>query len=251
MSKNKNKREKKGYLEFFIVILISALFGGVGAVILEIYDKDVKSIGNLLEDVIGQGAFWVICFLSVVGSLVNIYMVWAVRKRCRTWDGEDDEAAEEIERYNSRCQGVIACCTTIVMVLSGVNIVYIFHRTENMRNIGIMCILFVSYSLWSAFAQNILVEFSKIMNPEKKGNALSLHFTRDWDNSCDEQEKARMYRAAYVVYRKSNWLYSGIFIFLLMLSVVVDIGVLPFLMLGIIWTYQNVLYICNYNKKCK
>ena len=33
-----------------------------------------------------------------------------------------------------------------------------------------------------------------------------------------------------------------------MLSVVVDIGVLPFLMLGIIWTYQNVLYICNYNK---
>ena len=87
MSKNKNKREKKGYLEFFIVILISALFGGVGAVILEIYDKDVKSIGNLLEDVIGQGAFWLICFLSVVGSLVNIYMVWAVRKRCRTWDG--------------------------------------------------------------------------------------------------------------------------------------------------------------------
>ena len=189
MSKNKNKREKKGYLEFFIVILISALFGGVGAVILEIYDKDVKSIGNLLEDVIGQGAFWVICFLSVVGSLVNIYMVWAVRKRCRTWDGEDDEAAEEIERYNSRCQGVIACCTTIVMVLSGVNIVYIFHRTENMRNIGIMCILFVSYSLWSAFAQNILVEFSKKMNPEKKGNALSLHFTRDWDNSCDVQSR--------------------------------------------------------------
>ena len=175
------------------------------------------------------------------GSLVNTHL-HGLGSECHTWDGEDDEAAEEIERYNSRCQGVIACCTTIVMVLSGVNIVYIFHRTENMRNIGIMCILFCSQPVVS-LAQNILVEFSKKMNPEKKGNALSLHFTRDWDNSCDEQEKARMYRAAYVVYRKSNWLYSGIFIFLLMLSVVVDIGVLPFLMLGNYLDFTRMFYI--------
>ena len=58
-----------------------------------------------------------------------------------------------------------------------------------------------------------------------------------------------MYEAAYVVYRKSNWLYAGIYIVLLMCSVAVDIGVLPFLMLGIIWTYQIVLYICNYEKR--
>ena len=58
-----------------------------------------------------------------------------------------------------------------------------------------------------------------------------------------------MYEAAYIVYKNSFVLYTGIFIFMLMLTVAVDIGVLPFLILGIIWTFQNVLYMCSYEKK--
>lgn len=135
------------------------------------------------------------------------------------------------------------------MVLSGVNIVYAFHRAQSLPNIVVMSTLFVLYSLWCAFSEHLLVEQTKKMNPEKKGNALSLHFNRDWVGSCDEQEKARMYEAAYIVYKNSFVLYTGIFIFMLMLTVAVDIGVLPFLILGIIWTFQNVLYMCSYEKK--
>lgn len=245
----KYKKEKKGYLEFIMIILVSGLMGGVGTMIIGKHGGDVEKLGSILEAFIGKGAFWLIVLMSILGSIANTYMVLTVRKKFREWDGEDDETAEQIERYNNRCQGIISCCATMTMVLSGVNIVYGLHRSESKASLAVIPTLFVGYCLWSAFSEHILVEQTKKMNPEKKGNALSLHFNRDWDKSCDEQEKARMYGAAYVVYRKSNWLYAGIYIVLLMCSVAVDIGVLPFLMLGIIWTYQIVLYMCNYEKR--
>ena len=246
---NRNRKEKKGYLEFMIIILVSGLFGGVGALVIGDHGRDVEELGRFLESVIGRGAFYLIVLMSILGSIANIYMVMSVRKKCRDWDGEDDEIAEQIEKYNNRCQGIITCCATITMVLSGVNIVYAFHRAQSLPNIVVMSTLFVLYSLWCAFSEHLLVEQTKKMNPEKKGNALSLHFNRDWVGSCDEQEKARMYEAAYIVYKNSFVLYTGIFIFMLMLTVAVDIGVLPFLILGIIWTFQNVLYMCSYERK--
>lgn len=245
----KHKREKKGYLEFIGIILVSGLMGGVGSVIIGEHGKDVEKLGDILESVVGKGAFWFIVIMSILGSIANAYMVLTVRRKFREWDGEDDEAAEQIERYNICCQGIISCCTTLTMVLSGVNIVYGLHRGGSRASLAVIPTLFVGYCLWSAVSEHILVEQIKKMNPEKKGNALSLHFNRDWDKSCDEQERARMYEAAYVVYRKSNWLYAGIYIVLLLLSVAVDIGMLPFLMLGIIWTYQIVLYMRNYEKR--
>ena len=121
-----------------IIILVSGLFGGVGALVIGDHGRDVEELGRFLESVIGRGAFYLIVLMSILGSIANIYMVMSVRKKCRDWDGEDDEIAEQIEKYNNRCQGIITCCATITMVLSGVNIVYAFHRAQSLPNIVVM-----------------------------------------------------------------------------------------------------------------
>ena len=39
---NRNRKEKKGYLEFMIIILVSGLFGGVGALVIGDHGRDVE-----------------------------------------------------------------------------------------------------------------------------------------------------------------------------------------------------------------
>lgn len=249
--RKERKCQGKGYLQFALITLAGGVVGGVGSVLLSTWDKGMVSMAKQLNQSILTLAPFLMIGCSVIGIAVNAVMVQKAKKNFVAWDGEDEVKAEQIERFNERCQGVISCMVTFTLSVSGINLLGITGDDRMLSYVMAGCLFFVIYALSSALSLNWLVEQIKRMNPEKKGNALTLSFNKDWIKSCDEQEKARTFEAAYQAYLYSQYLYGGIFVVLILLSTALDIGVLPFILVGMIWMFQNIIYVRNYNKKRK
>ena len=115
---NRNRKEKKGYLEFMIIILVSGLFGGVGALVIGDHGRDVEELGRFLESVIGRGAFYLIVLMSILGSIANIYMVMSVRKK----------RIDNVNAAQHHCDGSTACYDSLTAV---VVLFYFFITTNN------------------------------------------------------------------------------------------------------------------------
>lgn len=245
----KSKNSKSGnYLKFFGIILIAGMIGGIAGFTSSIFEKDMADTARLLGNYLMVSAPYILIVLGIAGSMLNAYLVWKAKRDMMRLDQEDEEEAERIERFNNRSQGIISDMVILNLVVGMIFLSgrYKIHGTNGIFLAGML--IFIVYALWCAVAMNMLVENLKKLNPEKRGNALSFRFDKEWLKSCDEREKARIYEAAYRVYARSTYLYSGLLIFFIVISVAVDIGVLPFLTVGCIWIFQNVTYYRSYGK---
>ena len=96
-----------------------------------------------------------------------------------------------------------------------------------------------------------IVNYMKKLNPDKKGNIFSWNYDKECLASCDEREKVQVFHAGYEVYLKSQYLYLALFVALILLSTILDLGLAPFLLLLIIWCSQTLIYAyyCRHYKK--
>lgn len=91
-------------------------------------------------------------------------------------------------------------------------------------------------------AQNRIVNFTKEINPEKKGSVYDLKFQKTWIASCDEAEQLQIYRAAFRAYTAMNYAALGMFLvcFIGMLSW--NFGLLPITMVLFVWLTGVIIY---------
>lgn len=92
--------------------------------------------------------------------------------------------------------------------------------------LGLIAVMVVTVT-----AQNRIVNFTKEINPEKKGSVYDLKFQKTWIASCDEAEQLQIYRAAL-----------GMFLvcFIGMLSW--HFGMLPLTMVLFVWLTGVIVY---------
>lgn len=242
--KSRRKKENKGYLQFAALIMAGGVIGGVGSTLMNFYESDMEQAADIIENGIRIYSPYFLIIFAVAGSFLNACLMLKAKRNLRNWNGEDEEQAEAIERYNNRCQGIISVLTILNLSV----FVPCLLDTERLVLVMISYFFFIVYGIWCALTINRLVEYQKIMNPEKKGNALTLHFDKEWLASCDEREKVKMFEAAYNVYRRSQYIFGGVLIMLMMVSVVVRIGFLPFFVIGFIWAAQTIIYFRSYGK---
>lgn len=94
----------------------------------------------------------------------------------------------------------------------------------------------------TVIAQNRIVNFTKEINPEKKGSVYDLKFRKTWIASCDEAEQLQIYRAAFRAYTAMNYAALGMFLvcFIGMLSW--NFGLLPLTMVLFVWLTGVIVY---------
>lgn len=242
MSRKETGR-KKGFLQMAIIAGIGAFIGGGGSILTMCFQEAIedflKTAGGMLQTYIGT----VLCLLSVCAMILGSILVRKLRNRYEKWDGEDEVYAEKLEKSFCRYQTILTFLLILNVCLSGIIVPHIAPGTLPATMVYVVSIF------WGLFCIDKIVRYDKKMNPEKRGNYLSWSFNKEWLASCDEREKERLFQAAYHTCETSQFIYLGIWIALNLLSAVKDVGVMPFLILAVIWCSQILLNLYYYEHK--
>ena len=90
--------------------------------------------------------------------------------------------------------------------------------------------------------QQMLVDFTKVLYPQKNGSVYDIKFSEKWEDSCDELEKLMIYKAAYKAYKTTNGMCCFGLVAMILLSFFFHYGPLPAMLVGCIWLAHTVSY---------
>ena len=92
------------------------------------------------------------------------------------------------------------------------------------------------------FAQQKTVDLERRMNPEKHGSVYDSKFQKKWLDSCDESERRQIGEASRRAYMVTSRLCLGLWLVLVVLSMVFEISILPTFILLLVWGVMQVTY---------
>lgn len=174
--KNKNKTSGKTIL-IFILFMLACLIGGFivgffGGMYLP-EDLDIRDIGTALSPYLSYAVPSLSILLLIIEILIYVFSFRRAKRLYKTWDGEDEEHVEKVERSLS-IGGVVS------------NIFYIFEiflfsvwihnmmsyqgedKYIGVLDIAMVVVLLLSVILYAVF-QKLFVDAAKKINPEKRG----------------------------------------------------------------------------------
>ena len=80
------------------------------------------------------------------------------------------------------------------------------------------------------------------MNPEKHGSVYDTKFQKKWLESCDESERRQIGQACYKAYMVATRFCLGLWLVLVILSMVFEMSILPVFVLLLVWGVLQVTY---------
>ncbi len=102
--------------------------------------------------------------------------------------------------------------------------------------------LFLVLLIGGALLQNVIVKQIQKLNPEKQGNVLDSKFHKEWFDSCDEAEKARIGHASYKSYRATSLAIVGAMLIAIFISMMTPTGPLAAMLVCGVWAVQFASY---------
>lgn len=215
-------------------------------------------------------AFYIATVLSI--CILIISLAFPFRYYCKSksmyknGDKEDDELISSIDRT----LGKSSILLNVLSILSIIPFAIWFHNyTVLLKNIEmfdsfemlahIMFGLVITFIIFAVILFNfvlyrVVIQLLKKINPEKKGEVLSLKFSKDWESTLGEAEKMILYkvsRKAYVFISKLSYI---LFFLALIGDLLFGFGILPAIFTGAI-AIASVLsvniYLYSLSKKVK
>lgn len=254
---NKIKRDdKKAFKGFVIVLVVSAIVGGIlGFSAAYLNDTLGESIPNLLMNIFGVITPFANIVLCVLGLIAYKIVYTNSRKEYELWkeideDKQDDyDTVDKIEEKLSYVLVFTSISTILGFFFFGIGIMLlpfdsINSDISNMGNIKIALLLigFILNIASVIFIQKKIINFEKEMNPLLKGSVYDVKFTEKWLDSCDEGIKLEIYKSAYKAYTSVSTTCIILWMFCVLGYDIWNFGIMPMVMVIIIWLVQTVSY---------
>ena len=240
MENNEVKRDNRRAMpKFLLIMLASAVFGGVlgfgtGWVG---HNGMAETAAAAVDRVLWTITPWAIPVTTAVSLILMLWLYSSAKRRFAAWDGEDEEAMDKADVALN--WGMLV--TAVQLVVDFFFLAALSHYDYDIA--GLLGALFFLISIaFVVVAQQKIVDLTRRMNPEKKGSVYDVHFHKTWLESCDEAEQRQIGQAAYKTYRTVNTTCLVLWVVLMALSWMADIGLLPAFMVMVIWGVQQVGY---------
>ena len=250
------KEDKKAFKSFIIIMIISAIAGGIlGG--MSIYFKD--SLSENLPDFIMNILEAITPFASVVLSLLVIITSSIVYKKLtkelKIWNESDEE--DMIDKIEEKL--------SYILLLSSVNLImgffffgvgfalpsdYLDLNGDIVKRI-LFFVGFVLCVLSSILIQKKFVNLEKEINPMLKGSVYDTKFSEKWIDSCDEAIKMNIYKSSYKAYRAVTNTCLILWLVCVLGYNVWDFGIMPLFIVTTIWLVQTVAYCLESIKNSK
>ena len=231
------KRDNRKSLPLFLlVILLFAALGGVAgffsAMAAERGALDVIWAG--LDRLMGIITPWAIPVCSTVLLIPGFALYRSAKKLYAAWDQESEDTYQRMEYQLS-----YALLLSSLVVLTDL---FFLAAGFLYANILINALCFLVSMGFMVILEQKLIDQTRRMNPEKQGSVYDVNFQKKWLESCDELERAQIGQASFRAYKVANGACAAIWVVLVILSLVADIGLLPILVVMLLWGVLQVSY---------
>ena len=243
-----NQREDRRAFRKFIVFLLAAMVvGGITGALSTMAAEGQADVGAGIAAGLQKLAPYANLVIAAALSVWTAVMLRDSRAEYRRWDGEEEQLIEKIERK----LGIGMIATNIALIAG------FFFFAAGMRSTGIdsgweeeipwvkiTATFFglIGILVVTVIAQNRIVNFTKEINPEKKGSVYDLKFQKTWIASCDEAEQLQIYRAAFRAYTAMNYAALGLFLVCFIGILSWNFGLLPITMVLFVWLTGVIVY---------
>ena len=249
MSKDTQKKTDKQILRRWVLIMILAFVGGgVGGFFSVPISEWVKENAEKLvveEGLITYIAIAVFALLNFVGIGCIFYQYKKAKNMAETWDGEDEEQINSIEKkidYAMLPLGIIPCVNQFLFAAT-------FYMGFDMlrKDMDFICsilsvVIFLAASFVYVALQKKLVDLTKKLNPEKKGNVLDKNFGDEWLASCDEAQQLVIYKCSYKAYKAVTSTCNILWLVTFVGMISFDTGLLPIFCVSLIMLVMQITY---------
>ena len=236
MNDTVKRDNRRSFPLFFLVILLSAVLGAAAG-FFSAMAADPGTLGAIwagLDRLMEVITPWAIPVCSAVLLVPGFVLYRAAKKGYAAWDQESDDAYQRMEDQLSYALllSSLVVLTNLFFLAAG------FLYADILTNA--LCFL-VSMGLMMVLQQKV-VDQTRRMNPEKKGSVYDVNFQKKWLESCDELERAQIGQASFRAFKAANGACAALWLVLVLLSLVADIGLLPILVAVLVWGVLQVSY---------
>ncbi len=238
-----NKKEDKKFLGKFLIILACSFVVGIVLGFGMAFMKDIDA-ATAISDAIYAFATVIAPYVSVVFVLVMgtvlLFAYTTAKKRIAAWDGENEEEYQKIDSFLGNVLSALNIGTVFTYFFFAVG----FDNIAGRSGLADACYLlgFIAAMALIIIGQNLIINLTKEMNPEKKGSVYDMKFIDKWEDSCDEAEKILIYKSAYKTYTMMSHLFIGLWVFCIFGSHVFSWGLMPVTMVSLLWLCQVCFY---------
>ena len=251
------KEDKKAFKSFIIIIIISAIAGGIVG-FKSVYLKDIlgDSVPNFLMNILSVITPFASLILSILVIVVSSVIYNNSRKEFELWNqsDEDEEIIDKIEEKLS----YILLFTSVNMILGffffGIGAMLPasnpqvgFHHIR-VLSFGIGFLLCVVSSI---LIQKKVVNLEKEINPLLSGSVYDAKFNKKWVDSCDEAIKLGIYKSSFKAYKAVTNTCILLWLICVLGYGLWDFGVMPLVMVTVIWLVQTIAYCMESIKSSK
>lgn len=244
------KEDKKAFKSFAIMMVISAIVGaiiGAGSIYLQEY------MGNNLSDFLLNVLMMITPYASLVLSILVIIVSVVIysnsRKNLKLWN-QSDEQEEIIDNIEEKL--------SYVLLFASINLIMGFFffgagmallSEDSYGKVILFLIGFIVCVVSTVLIQKKVVNLEKEINPFLNGSVYDFKFSQKWLDSCDEAIKLNVYKSSFKAHRAVTNTCLILWIVCVLGYDFFDFGIMPLVMVTIIWLVQTISY-CIESIKC-
>lgn len=236
MNDTVNRDNRRSLPRFLLVMLAAALAGGIVGFLIALMGNrgTLEGLWAELERLMVPIIPWGIPLCTIVLLLPGFLLLRSAKQRYAALDQESEAEYQAIEQRLNYA----LLLGTVVMLAD-----LFFLAASFLYDVSIQSALFFLLSLiLLLLLQQKVVDQIRRMNPEKQGSIYDIHFQKKWLDSCDELERAQIGQASFHAFKRMNAVFPIVWMALILLSGVADIGLLPILLVILLWGVLRISY---------
>ena len=243
MNKKPTSENRKALPKFALTTLGSLLAGGaLGFVIglTKVFGLNVSTLAAALSAALEAATPWGIPVTSVLTLGTCFFLYRFAAKKFAAWDGGDeDETSESIDAALSWV--LLLSALQLLFNLFFLSAFCIYWMEKSIGALAVVGVFLLSCG-FVMFTQQKTIDLERKMNPEKHGSVYDSKFQKKWLESCDESERRQIGEASRRAYMVTSRLCLGLWLALIILSMMLKISVLPTVVLLVVWGTMQVTY---------
>lgn len=243
MNKKPTSENRKALPKFALTTLGSLLAGGaLGFVIglTKVFGLNVSALAAALSAALEAATPWGIPVTSVLTLGTCFFLYRFAAKKFAAWDGGDeDETSESIDAALSWV--LLLSALQLLLNLFFLSAFCIYWMEKSIGALAVVGVFLLSCG-FVMFTQQKTIDLERKMNPEKHGSVYDSKFQKKWLESCDESERRQIGEASRRAYMVTSRLCLGLWLALIILSMMLKISVLPTVVLLVVWGTMQVTY---------
>lgn len=250
-NKQQNKKAKG---TFVIIMILSVLFGVVLGLSANSITMKMEDLTPMLASAVTNGIGIAAPFLMMILFAVCLmYLSVRFSKNKKKWEAEkdvNDDVYDEVDAVLTNLLSVVQVYTVISYFLFSAAFYYAVHVKESIWFIAALVVFIADITIVLGYQKKI-VDFTKIMNPEKQGSVYDMKFQEKWMESCDEMEQQMIYQCGFKAYKTANIMCVVLWTVFTCMAMVLKISLWPVAIVSLFWLVLTVTYLAEVKKLSK